>query len=77
MARSRIVIVEGKTYLVPRKKYKVARRNFANPEDAWAYIMENIVDFGQPLEEETEEEEAVEEEKPKKRRSRKKEAASE
>jgi hypothetical protein len=69
MAKSRIVVVEGKNYLVPRKKYRGARKNFANAEDTWSHIMNNIDDFGRLIEEEGEEEEV--EEKPKKRRSRK------
>lgn len=69
MAKSRIIVVEGQTYLVPRKKYKIARKNFKNPDDTWAYIMGNIEDFGRPLEEEETEEE---EEEPKKGPRRKK-----
>ena len=67
MAKSRIVVVEGKNYLVPRKKYRGARKNFASAEDTWSHIMNNIDDFGRLIEEEEEEAE----EKPKKRRRRK------
>jgi outer membrane biosynthesis protein TonB len=63
------VIVEGRSYLVPRKKYKIAKKGFANAEDTWAHIMENIDDYGRLLEEDTPEEEVVEEKKkPKTRR---------
>ena len=68
MAKSRIVVVEGKNYLVPRKKYRGARKNFDNTEDTWSHIMNNIEDFGRLIEEEEVEEV---EEKPKKRRRRK------
>jgi hypothetical protein len=71
MAKSRIVVVEGKNYLVPRKKYRGARKNFANAEDTWSHIMNNIDDFGRLIEEKEEEEEEEVEEKPKKRRRRK------
>lgn len=57
MARSRIVVVEGRSYLVPRKKYKIARKNCVNPDEVWDYIMENIEDYGRPLEEDEEESE--------------------
>jgi len=69
MAKSRIVVVEGKNYLVPRKKYRGARKNFTNAEDTWSHIMNNIDDFGRLIEEEEEEEEVKE--KPKKRSRRK------
>lgn len=74
MARSRIVVVEGQTYLVPRKKYKMERKKFATADDAWTHIMENIEDFGRLLEEESEEEEEEKkpEKKPKKKRTAKK-----
>jgi hypothetical protein len=65
MAKSRIVVVEGKNYLVPRKKYRGARKNFTNTEDTWAYIMDNIEDFGRLLEEES-----VEEEEPEKKKKK-------
>jgi hypothetical protein len=67
MAKSRIVVVDGKNYLVPRKKYRGARKNFTNAEDTWSHILNNIDDFGRLIEEEEEEVE----EKPKKRRRRK------
>jgi hypothetical protein len=71
MAKSRIVIVEGKNYLVPRKKYRGARKNFTNAEDTWAYIMDNIDDFGRLLEEEAEEEEEPEKKKKKPKKKKK------
>jgi len=71
MAKSRIVIVEGKNYLVPRKKYRGARKNFTNAEDTWAYIMDNIDDFGRLLEEEAGEEEEPEKKKKKPKKKKK------
>ncbi len=57
MAKSKIVIVEGRQYLVPRKKYKQARKRVPSEDQVWSYIMENIEEYGRPLEEEGEEEE--------------------
>jgi hypothetical protein len=74
VARSRIVVVEGQDYLVPRKKYKEARKNFSRPEEAWAYIMQNIEDFGRLLESETEEEQAEVKAPAKKESDKKKES---
>jgi len=58
LARSRIVVVDGRPYLVPRKKYKAARKGFTNAEETWTHILENIEDFGRPLEEGSEEAES-------------------
>ena len=77
MARSRIVVVEGNNYLVPRKKYRGARKNFGNAEDTWAYIMDNIEDFGRLLEDETEEEEEIEEPEKKPKKPKRKSKKSE
>ncbi len=57
MAKSRIVIVEGRQYLVPRKKYKQARKMVPSEDQVWTHIMENIEEYGRPLEPVEEEEE--------------------
>ncbi len=62
MAKSRIVVVEGLSYLVPRKKYKVARKECPPAVDTWDYIMDHIEDYGRLLDEEEELEEEEEEE---------------
>ncbi len=74
MARSRIVIVEGRSYLVPRKKYKSARRSFTNPRDTWSHIMRNIDDYGLPVGGESEGQ-AESEKAPKERKKEEKEPA--